>query len=291
MQTVVSNFDYQCPEDLDELLAILAQTNSQHLVMAGGTDIIPALKEKEIQPGSLIDIGKIDTLQGISSNGNRIRIGATTTLSDIERSPIIISKAPVLSEAISQMANPQIRNRGTIGGNIVNASPAADTVPALLVLNSQLLLIGPGGTRSLPLSDFFRGYKKTALLPGEILTAIEIPQDSARCVFHKLGKRKAACLSVASAAVALHKTHETCVDVRIALGAVAPFPMRAFEAEAILRGKNIDEELISQAAKTASQECSPVSDVRASQSFRTIMVEVLVRRCLTQITMTNTKES
>jgi carbon-monoxide dehydrogenase medium subunit len=285
MKTLLGEFDYQRPSSVPEALKLLGQYGKEAHIIAGGTDLMIQMAEKTSRPAVLIDVNEIPELNGISLKDNMLRIGATTTFAALAHSSSIKEMVPALHAASASMGNPQIRNRGTIGGNLSNGSPAADSATPLLAYDSRLVLAGQAGDREVLIQDFFLSGGKTALSSDEILKEIQIPvKDSTvrPCSFIKLGKRKAACLSVVSVAVALNHQHNVCDMARIALGAVAPIPMRAVAAEDALNGGPLTQEAIERAANIAADETDPISDIRASREYRQEMCRVLVRRGIQQ---------
>ncbi len=265
---------------VEEAVKLLAQYGEKSSYIAGGTDL---LVEKNPQVEVLIDITGLG-LSYIKSDGQGIRIGATTVLADIETSPIL-SKGPynIMMQAAHAMGTPQIRNLATIGGNICNAVPSADSAPALLVLDAILVIAGPAGERSMDIAEFFQGARKNALDRGELLTEIQLPiiPDHAGTAFIKKGRVATADMALVNAAVRLSLAADnTCRDVHIALGAVAPTPLRAREAEEMLSGKEPKEELLRQVAARASEEIKPISDVRSSAEYRMTLSRILVEQAL-----------
>jgi len=272
--------EYFKPSSIEEAIKLLAQYGEGSYALAGGTDLLVG---KNPQVEVIINITGLE-LDYINSNGQGVRIGATTTFADIEASPIL-RKSPynVLAEAARQMGTPQIRNMATIGGNICSAVPSADSAPALLVLDATLSIAGPTKERSMAIADFFQDVKKNALDRGELLTEIQLPTFPARTetAFVKKGRVATGDLAVVNVAVRLTMaTDKTCQDVRIVLGAVAPTPLRAKEAEAMLQGKEPRDELLRQVAARASEEIRPISDVRSSAEYRKTLSRVLVERVL-----------
>jgi carbon-monoxide dehydrogenase medium subunit len=229
-----------------------------------------------------VDISSIPGLKGIAGKGGSIKIGATTRLTEVAESLVLRESLPMLAEAANQVGSLQIRNQATLGGNLCNASPAADTAVSLLALNARIWLKSRDRERHASLEEFFVGPGKTILMPGEILTRIEVPvSDSTQSsCFMKLGRRNAFTLSIISVAVVTRAEDGGFQRVRIALGAAAPTPMRAKKAEEYLIGKKADESVIDEAARIAADEVSPISDVRASAEYRKDMARVLTRRAL-----------
>lgn len=286
MKTLLSEFDYLRPETLDEALDMIREHGDDASVIAGGTDLVIKIAEKIMSPKTLIDIGRIEELDQIFEEDEVIHIGAMTTFDTIENSSLIREKTPVLHLAAASVGNAQVRNRGTIGGNLANASPAADSAPPLLALDCEVVLTSHAGERVLPLTAFFLDLEKTAIEADELLKEIRIPLNGSKALpssFIKLGKRKAACLSVVCTAVVLAHSSGVCTKARIGIGAVAPTPMRAKAAEAFLEGKTLSDQVIAEAADLAVNETTPISDIRASREYRKEMSRVLVRRGIEQV--------
>lgn len=280
-------FEYLAPRTVDEAIELLAEHDGQARVIAGGTDLVPQLKSREVAaPKYLVDLKSIPGLDAISfDTASGLRIGPLATISSIAESDVVCRNYPILREAALKMASPQVRNMGTFVGNICNAVPSADSAPALLALDGRVRVWSPGGKRTVNLDAFFTGPRKTVLQPDEVVVAIEVPlpPKGSTGVYHKLSPRHSMDLAVVGVAVVGSKEDGTCTDVRIGLGAVAPTPLRAPVAESMLRGKKISAGLIDEAARNVITQCSPIDDHRASQEYRCDMVYVLTRRALTQI--------
>jgi carbon-monoxide dehydrogenase medium subunit len=278
-------FEYHAPATIEEALDLITRYGDNGRFMAGGTDLLVAMKKREITPEHLVALSGITALKGITFDKKKgLTIGALTTLAEIERSDIIKRQFLPLRDAIDVMASAQIRSLATIGGNLCSAVPSADTAPPLIALNASLKLVGPRGDRSVPVEAFFTGPKETVRKANEILTAIMIPKIdtvSAGC-YLKLMRRHAMDLAIVGVAayLKLDREKKTCTEARIALGAVAPTPIRVPEVEALLVNKEIDEKLITEAARIAGMQCRPISDIRASLEYRCSMVEVLTRRAV-----------
>ena len=213
-----------------------------------------------------------------------LKIGTLASISSVVSSPLVRQKFSILAQAAGSIASNQIQNRGTVAGNICNAVPSADSAPALLCLNAKALCVSSGRERSIPLHEFFQGPNRTALGEDELLKEIQIPAlpDSARGVYIKLSPRSRMDLAVVGVAAVVVQEKGVLKDVRIGLGAVAPTPMRAGKAETVLRGRAINEKVLADAAKMASDEARPIDDHRASAEYRRMMVEVLVKRAVRQ---------
>jgi CO/xanthine dehydrogenase FAD-binding subunit len=278
-------FEHHAPVTVAAALDLLARLGSHGRLLAGGTDIFPAMKRREQTPAHLISLKEIEGLKGISADDQEIRIGALTTLGEIERSPLVRQHLPILWSAVQVMASPQIRTLATIGGNICSAVPSADTVPPLIALQASVKLLATGSERSVPIENFFTGPKESVLRADEILAEIVVPRPPARSggVYIKLMRRNAMELALVGVAAQLRldESLKICEGARIALGAVAPTPIRAPEAEAMLVGREIDETSAVEAGKAAAKICRPRSgSIRASVEYRRSMVEVLTGRAI-----------
>jgi carbon-monoxide dehydrogenase medium subunit len=282
---VLPDMVYHRPERMGDAKSLLSELQ-QVKVIAGCTDFIPAIRRGAwtFEDGlNILAIKNVKELCGIAEHGNTVTIGAATTLSDIENSPLIREHAPILADTMREMASWQIRNTATIGGNLCTASPAADTAPPLLVLDAKVTVSGPNKEKTVPLNAFFLGPGQTILHSNEMLTGIQFPAAKAneRTFRIKMGRRNAFTLSVISLAVWLRIEDGAFENVRIAFGAVAPTPIRAQRAEEFLRGKKANPEIIDKGAEIAAGEVSPISDVRASAEYRKDMAYVLSKRALT----------
>jgi carbon-monoxide dehydrogenase medium subunit len=284
-------FDYLSPQTIGEALALLARHGKKARLMAGGTDLVPKLKRRSVQvPEYIIDLKGIPGLDYIKyKKGDGLKIGALATINDVEKSVVIREKYNILFQAAESMASPQVRHRGTIAGNICNAVPSADTAPALLALEAKVKLVSKKGERTVDLIDFFKGPSETVLKPDELLAEIEVPDLplGSRGKYLKLTPRRAMDLAVVGVAVMMIPDGGRYGDVRIALGAVSPTPMRAKDAEEIVRGQKPDAGLIEKAATTAAASCCPINDHRASAEYRTEMVRVLTRQAISDLWQLN----
>lgn len=275
--------EYMAPSSLKEAFHLLKEYQNKARLLAGGTDLIPKMKKRAITAEIIIDLNRISGLTGIEIRGDRLHIRGLTRLAEIKESPLVKEKAPVLAQAIGLMASPPIRNRATIAGNLCTASPAADTAPPLLVLDALVKMESIRGERIVPLSEFFLGPEKTVKRPDEILTEVIIPVQEGNSAFMKLGRRKAFTLAVVSAAAFARTRKGKFEEVRVALGAVAPIPMRGRKVEEALKGSEVNEQKIVQAAERVREEVSPITDVRASAEYRKDMSYVLTKRILEQV--------
>jgi CO/xanthine dehydrogenase FAD-binding subunit len=278
-------FDYLAPTTLAEAISLLSRHKGKARIIAGGTDLVPKLKRREIKaPEYIIDLKGIPGLDKITPDNGGMTIGPLVTIGAVEASPHLRQNFPILAQAARSMASPQVRNRGTIAGNICNAVPSADSGPALLTLGARLKIISPKGERTISIEDFFTGPNQTTLTDEEILAEIRLPvmPPNTKGEYLKLGPRRAMDLAIVGVAALVTAQDGVCKDIRLALGAVAPTPIRAKKAEAVLKGQKPTEETIEKAAKAAAGEAKPIDDHRASAEYRREMVAVLVKRAITQ---------
>ena len=280
-----SEIELHRPANLAEALTLLAQYGPDGKLLAGGTNIVVELRDGRHNCKSLVDLSHLKELRGISQPDGHIVIGGGTTITELIDHPLIVSHAGILRDAARLFASPLVRNRATVAGNLVDASPAADTAPPLLALNAEVQLMSQAATRWVKLEDFITGVRKTLLQPGELMVAIRWPVPSARSAgaYTKVGLRKADAISVLSAAVMVELDDAgLCKQTSIALGAVAPKPFRARAAEALLIGKVLDPVLIAEAARLAAESTHPIDDIRGTAAYRKRVVAVTVRRLLTK---------
>jgi len=279
----VSRFEYHQPESLHDAVALAARFGAEASFLAGGTDLIVQIGRGRIAPRHVVGLHRVPGLAGIEANG-RISLGACVTHRSIERAPELAGALRCLIEGAEVIGGHQVRNVATVGGNLVNASPAADLVPCLLALDGVVTLLGPGGERDLPIERFLVGPNQTARQPDELLTRVSLPAPPARAAtaFLKAGRRRAMEISVVCVAtrLTLDASLERCLEARVALGAVAPTAVRAYQAERALENQPVGGEAFRRAAEAAQEACRPIDDVRASAMFRQHLVGVLVRRAL-----------
>lgn len=282
---VLPNFEYMVPKTIGEACNLLLELGKDAKVFAGATDIIPPMRDKAFTVDYLIDLKHIPGIKYIEYDETEgLKIGALTTLREIETSPLVKEKNPAVAHAAKVVASTQIRAKGTMAGNLCNASPSADTPPILLAQNAKVLVQGPNKDRYIMMDDFFVGFKKTALEPGEIVTGFVIPplKEGESAAYIKHAVRKAMDLAIIGVAVKLTMDGDVCKDARIALGAVAPTTMRARNAEKALIGKKLTDDVIVEASLAARDECSPISDIRASAEYRRDMIRVFTKRAIKQ---------
>ena len=269
-------YEYYEPRSLKEALELLDRYGDQARILAGGTDLLVKMKARLVEPRVLINVKKIDGLRYIVEDGEQVRIGVLTRLRDVENSELVKKYIPALHDAVKSMGSIQIRNMATIGGNLCNASPAADTAPPLLVHNAKVVLSSVGGDRVLPLTEFFKGPGLTVLKPNELLREIIVEKSIAGSSAFKKVSRVAVDLAIASAAVYVEVEDGFIRNARIALGSVAPKPLRAVKTESLLRGLRIDSREVLNALKTIDEEISPITDVRSTADYRRYVSKVLV---------------
>lgn len=285
-------FELLQPETLDEALKLLSET-PEAVPISGGTCLLVDLRKRDSSANVLLDLSRIEELRRIEIVGDELVIGAMVTIAEILDDPSVAAHAGVLQEACKTFAAPLIRNRATIGGNLAHASPAADTAPPLLLLDTMIEIQADGRKRVTPLHRLFAGPCETHLRPGHLLTAVRIPisEGTPRWTYEKIRLRKADAISVVSAAALAVPGKDGPPEVRIALGAVAPTPVRAWDAEGVLKGRKLTSEAIAVAAKVAAEEARPIDDRRGSAEYRRREVEVLVRRCLSGLLSSNGGEA
>ena len=272
---IPAKFDYERPATVEEALALLG-ANEDAKILAGGHSLIPAMKLRLAQPKVVIDLGRIGGLNYIREQAGRIAIGALTTHHDIEVSPLLRARCPLLTEVAPQIGDVQVRNRGTLGGSLVHADPAADWPGAILALDAEMEVVGPAGSRTIGAKNFFVDLFQTALQPGEILREIRVPFTAASVAYVKTFQR-ASGFAIAGAAVVVDAQAKT---VRVGINGVAAKPYRAGRVESALRGRTLDAAVIATATLRAAQGVEPLSDIHASAEFRAHLASVNTRRAL-----------
>ena len=278
-------FEVFQPASVPEARELFRKNGPGGHFLAGGTDLVIAIKEKGLVPRYVVDLKKIPSLSGIreASDGS-LTIGALTTMREIETSPVIRKRYPFLAQSAAEVGSIQIRNRATIGGNMANATPSADVAPALLVLDARVKISRSGGEKIVLLEEFFIGPGKTIMEQGDILTEILIPPTPAHFCgeYIKFSPREMMDLAYVGVAVGVvvDGSRKICRDVRIALGAVSPTPIRARKAEPLMLNQEITPSLAERVGEEASNECKPISDVRSSAAYRKEMVRVNTKRAL-----------
>jgi CO/xanthine dehydrogenase FAD-binding subunit len=281
----VRKFEYQAPEALDDALVLVDQYKSEASVLAGGTDLIVQMKSGQTHPRFVVDVKKIPELNRLEWDEEEgLHIGAAVPLSKLVAFQPLKGKFSIFAQACSLIGSVQIRNRATMGGNICNAAPSADTPPPLLCLGARAIVACLKWTRSIPMEEFFIGPGQTALNPDELLVEVVIPHPplpSAGCYLRHTPRAEMDIAVVGVGAfLVLSPQGDNIQDARIALGAVAPTPIRAPQAEAVLKGKPPTQDLVKEAAERSAEAVKPISDVRGSAEYRIRLVKVLTRRTL-----------
>jgi carbon-monoxide dehydrogenase medium subunit len=274
-------FEYYAPTSVDAALALLATHGPEAKVLAGGHSLLPMMKLRFAEPAHLIDLNRISSLKGIHLEGRELRIGAMTTENDLIWSPLLAEHCPLLVETARLISDPQVRYRGTIGGDISHGDPGNDHPAVMLCLGASFVLKGPGGERVVPAGGYFLGTYSTAIEPDEILTEIRIPvpgKDSGYC-YAKL-KRKTGDFATAAAAVLLKLDGDKVLDVSIALTNVAATALKVPDAENALRRRPLNDSTIDEAARLAMAACDPVEDLRGSVAYKVAMAGEMTRRAL-----------
>lgn len=284
----MKRLEYFAPNNIGEALQLLDIHRDKAKVLAGGTDLLVQMNNNEINPSYLVDLKKINDLAGINYIPNEgLRLYPLTTISDIESSEFITEKFSILSDAAKTIGSVQIRNRATVGGNLCRAAPSADLAPALFVLEAQLKIRGIKSEKTVPIQNFFIGPGKTILKYNEILTEVIIPNPPSLSfgVYLKHGPRQAMDLATVGIAVLIvfAPINHTCESAKIALASVAPTPLRAKAAEKVLVGEKINQLIIDEAAKVASEEVHPITDVYGSEWYKRDIIAVSVKRAIKQV--------
>ncbi len=289
---MIKDFEYFAPKTLKEALALLDKYQDDCKVICGGQSLLVLMRQGLVAPPYLIDIKGVSELSYIKDEKDGLKIGATTTHRAIEKSAVIKKKYPVLAKMETRLASIQTRNWGTIGGNVCHGDPAGDPMPVLIALDASLTMAGSKGKRSMPAEDFCLDYFETALGPGELLTEIALPvvPPKTGTAYYKFNVIETDLATVSVAATVTLDAGDSCQNIRIALGASAPTPIRPKKAEAILKGKKITDALLAQAGETAATEADPISDIYASEEYRRELIEVLVPR-LTREAMAMAKKA
>jgi CO/xanthine dehydrogenase FAD-binding subunit len=270
MRAFVPNYKLVTPASLNEALALLATDSGEWRPFAGGTDLMVLLEAGKLPHLNYVNIWNLPELRSIEVTDSAVSIGALTTYSEIQAHELLRKEFPMLGQAASETGGLAIQNRGTLGGNIANASPAADSPPALLAYDATIELISAKGTRTVSYKDFHTGYKQMTLRPDELVARIHLPRTRASWshFYRKVGTRKAQAISKICFAAVARMEGKVCVEVRIALGSVAPIPLRCVQTENVIRQQVIDEKLIAQAVNKLAQEISPISDIRSTRDYR-----------------------
>jgi len=283
---MLPEFDLLRPRSLPEALTLLAEHAPDVLPLAGGTNLVVEWRDGHALAGTVVDLSGLLELRGIRRDDGHVVIGGGTRIAQLLNAPLIAAHGAPLKQAAAMLGNPLVRNRATVAGNLVNASPAADTAPPLMALDAEVELASLSGTRRVPLHEFMIGVNRTLRHHDELVTAIRWPVPPARSAggFYKIALRKAdACAVINAAAMVVWDEAGRCTQARIAIGAAAPRPVRAHAAEKALHGRPLDNGAIAEAAHLAVEAIRPIDDIRGTAAYRRRMAEVIVRRLLTGI--------
>jgi carbon-monoxide dehydrogenase medium subunit len=281
-------FELHLPGTVPEACSLLRKYGQDACILAGGTDLLVKMKLKRALPRHLVNIKCVPGLDAITCDERGLHIGALANIQSINESPVIAQKFPMLRTAAGKLGTTQIRNRGTLGGNLGNASPSAETATVLMVHEASVCCVGPEGERMIPVGQFFVGPGRTVLAAGEIITSVDIPPMP---LFSGGSYRKHSLrpmeVAIAAAAVMVVRDGDDCAEARIALGAVGPTPFRASKAEAFINGRTLTAQVLSaevldEAAEIAAREASPIDDIRGRMDYRMRVVRMLVRDGLEQ---------
>lgn len=281
----LGGFTYHRAESLEQATRWLAEWGAEAAVMAGGTDLLIKMRRGDLKPKAVIDIRRIPGLDRITCGPKTgLRIGATALLADVAAHRRVRKQYPAVAYAAQDTANNQIRNMGTLVGNLCNAAPSADNAPTLLAMGAGLTLASVQGARHLPLEDFFMGPGKTAIRPEEIVTEVCAPalRRGSGISYQHISPRSRVDISAAGVGVCLHLEGSMCRGVRIFMGAVGPVPLRAREAERILQGRRLSARRMEEAGRRAAREAQPITDLRATAEYRREMIAVLTCRALAE---------
>jgi CO/xanthine dehydrogenase FAD-binding subunit len=285
MRAYLPDYELKSPKDLGHALEVLAEAPGVWRPFAGGTDLMVLFEAGRLAHKQFLNIWNLRELHGIEVTPEHVTLGALTTYTDVQQSEVLQSEFPMLYRAASETGGLAIQNRGTLGGNIVNASPAADSPPALLVYDAELELLSRTGARWVSYQDFHTGYKQMNMRAEELLGRIRLPRaaDGLRHYYRKVGTRKAQAISKICFAGAARAANGRIEEIRIALGSVAPTVVRATKTEALLNGQNIDEQLIRAAREALSVEIVPIDDIRSTAHYRVRVAANLLEDFLLQL--------
>ena len=285
MRAYVPGYDLRVAPNLSEALALLAREPGTWQPFAGGTDLMVLLEAEKLAHKRFLSLSKLAELRGIVVTADAVTMGALTTYTQVQNHPILQAEFPLVCSAARETGSIATQNRGTLGGNIVNASPAADSPPALLVYDAEVELVSARGARWLPYHGFHTGYKKMLLAPDELLRLIRLPRRAKpwRQYYRKVGTRKAQAISKVCIAGAAQMEAGTIRDVRIALGSIAPIVLRAVKTEDVLRGAKLAPEIMAAAKETLAREISPIDDIRSTARYRLRVAQNLLEEFLSQL--------
>ncbi len=279
---IPASFDYSAPNTLEEALKLLQEIGDEAKILAGGHSLIPMMKLRFAEPEHLVDLNNIPGLSEVSMNGDTLTIGAMAREVDVEDSEEVAKVFPIFKDAAKLIADPQVRNFGTLGGNLAHGDAANDQPAVMLALNADLEITGLDGARTVGIDEFFYGFYMTAIQEGEILTKITIPVPSGKVgnAYHKL-ERKVGDYATAGVAVQLVLDADgTCISAGIGLTNVNATPLRAERSEQALVGTKVDDAAIEAAAQAASEDCNPSSDLRGSEDYKRRVVKTITKRMI-----------
>ena len=279
----LSRFNYHAPGSIGEACKLLKEQGDGAVIMAGGTDLLIKIQRGLLKAKTVVSLQEIESIREITfKKGKGLFIGAMARLTDVANHSTIKKEFPAVAEAALATANVQIRNMGTVVGNLCNAAPSADNAPVLIAMGAVVTLVSLDGERQVPLDDFFLGPGLMVMNEGEILASVfvPVPPPNTGVSYQHISARGKVDISAVGVGAMLTMKGETCQTARIVLGAVAPVPMRAVKTEKIIEGKQISKEILERAGVQASKECKPISDVRATAEYRKILVGVLTARAI-----------
>jgi CO/xanthine dehydrogenase FAD-binding subunit len=270
MRAYLPEYELKAPEDLADALALLAREPGVWRPFAGGTDLMVLFEAGLLAHKKYVNIWNLQELRGIEATADEVTLGALTTYTEVQESEILRAEFPMLCQAASETGGLAIQNRGTLAGNIANASPAGDSPPALLIYDAQLELISNAGARLVSYADFHTGYKQTILKEDEIISRIRLPRvmKGWRHYYRKVGTRKAQAISKVCFAGAVRMEGKRISDIRLALGSVAPTPLRCYQTEAVLKGQELNREITDAAQAQLMKEIVPIDDIRSTANYR-----------------------
>ena len=278
MRAYIPNYQLVTLQSLDEVLSLLAREPRKWKPFAGGTDLMVLLEAGRLSHRNYLNILKLQELRQIEVNETHVTLGALTTYTEVQQNAVLVQEFPMLCQAASETGGLAIQNRGTLGGNLINASPAADSPPALLAYDAQLELSSTAGVRWIPYEGFHTGYKQMGIRDDELLTRIRLPRSKQPFIhyYRKVGTRKAQAISKVCFAGVLRQSGQQIEEVRLAVGSVAPIPLRCSKTEKVLRGQTINDKLVEVAVKEFSREISPIDDIRSTKNYRQRVAENLL---------------
>jgi len=274
-------FDYVRPSTVDDAVAALAAAGEDGKVLAGGQSLLPVLRMRLSHPSTLVDLGRINSLRGVRDDGDALVIGAMTTHDEVLRDPLVAQHAPLLAQAAATVGDPQVRHVGTLGGSLSHADPAADLPTVALTLDASLEVIGPSGSRTVPVRDFFVDYFTTALAPDEMLTAVRVPKLGAGWTTHyEKFNRVAQAWAIVAVAAAVRRSDGSVGEARVGLSNMGSTPLRASAVESALAGADASADAVRAASEHAAEGTHPPSDVSGGADYREHLARVLTRRAV-----------